>query len=308
MRVLHLHPGPDTGGQSMAGKAALEAAGDEVRVFVHGLHTFGYPKAELWDPDEVHESYRWADVVVIHNDPAIFAEVDDGTPKPLIVHHHGSRFRGAPTQMYAAAEAIGARQIVSTVDLLLSVPPGGHAEWMPQVVDVEHMARVRASYDPPNGRRLRVAHAPTNKMIKGTRHVTRAMRRLAGKADYILIQRQPWWVCLMYKASADIFVDQLNLGYGNNAIEAWAMGMPVLSGAPEPILARMRQEFGGLPFFPTSAVRLQADLRSFFDSAELRDEWTAIGRAHVDRFHAPAAWVERTRRIYAGDRIALAAA
>jgi hypothetical protein len=298
VNVLHLHPETDTGGQSMAGKKALEAAGDSVRVFVDHQHPFKYPLAELWDDDAVRDAYRWADVVVIHNDPSVFSKVSDGSRKNVIVHHHGSRFRNDPDRLWQLGESIGARQVVSTIDLLLSVPRGGRAEWFPQVVDVQLMERMRETYR-NSGERIRVAHAPTNRQIKGTRYVVRAMRRIPS-ADFLLIQRQPWSTCLRVKASADIFVDQLLLGYGNNAIEAWAMGMPVLAGARFDILKRMSREYP-LPFYRTTTDALEDHIRSFVDSAKLRDEYARRGRDHVERFHAPDAWVERTRRIYSGE-------
>lgn len=291
----------------MAGKAVLEAAGDKVRVLVKHQHSFGYAQAELWDEALAREAYDWADTVIIHNDPAVFAKVDNGRPKNLIVHHHGSRFRGSPVDMWAASEAIGARQIVSTVDLLLSVPEGKHAEWMPQVIDVERMQGLRAAYEPPNGRKIRIAHAPTNRQIKGTRFVIKATKRLRAQTDFLLIQRQPWWVCLMWKASADIFIDQLHLGYGNNAIEAWAMGLPVLAGSTEPVLNVMRREFGGdLPFYLTTGVSLFDDLRQLIADEDLREKWAAIGFRHVQRFHAPQAWLERAHRIYAAEPVKIA--
>jgi glycosyltransferase involved in cell wall biosynthesis len=304
VNVLHLHPETDTGGQSMAGKKALEAAGDSVRVFVDHQHPFKYQQAELWDIDLIRDAYRWADVVVIHNDPSVFPQVSDGSPKNVVVHHHGSRFRNDPDRLWQMAESIGARQVVSTIDLLLSVPRGGRAEWFPQVVDVELMERMRETYR-NRGDRIRVAHAPTNRQIKGTRYVVRAMRQLR-EADFLLVQRQPWATCLRVKASADVFVDQLLLGYGNNAIEAWAMGLPVLAGATYPIIERMKKEYP-LPFYRTNADALQDDIRNFVRTPRLRRVWAERGREHIDRFHAPDAWVERTRQIYSGGLVTAAA-
>ena len=69
----------------------------------------------------------------------------------------------------------------------------------------------------------------------------------------------------------------------------------------------MQQEYP-LPFFVTSPALLQGDIRAFIESPELRQVWAERGQAHVERFHAPDAWVERTRRIYAGDPLEMVAA
>lgn len=296
VNILHLHPGPDTGGQSMGGKAVLEDMGDEVRVFVHGHHPFGYPKAQIWDDAAVRESMAWADTLVIHNDPAVYDRV--GSHRNVIVHHHGSRFRSDPVRISEQAVRIGARQVVSTVDLLLHVPAGHSVKWFPQIVDVERMQEIRSVTPRPS--RPTVVHAPTNKHIKGTRHVIGAKRDLRDEMDIQIVMHQPWWACLMAKAKADVFVDQLNLGYGNNAIEAWAMGIPVMAGATPDILAIMRSTFGETPFHVTDDKSLVSDLRAFMADDDLRRHWADVGQRHVDLYHAPEAWAARARRIFAG--------
>lgn len=307
MNLVHLHPGPDTGGQSIASKRFLEERGDSVRVFVHSRHPFGYGEAEMWDRDAVTEAYRWADVVVVHNDPGILDTIPDRPDRTVVVHHHGTRFRTAPEAVWR--EGVERRvdvQVVSTIDLLLSVPKGQTAHWLPQVVDTARMETIAEALRPPAGSRIVVTHAPTNRMVKGTRWVTQTMRELRGKCDYVLIQHKPWVVCLTYKAASHIFIDQLLLGYGNNAIEAWAMGLPVISGAEPRILARMKREFD-LPFANATPDTLTDVLWSLVQSAELREQWAAKGKAHLERFHVPDAWAQRTRAIYQGSREAAAA-
>ena len=293
MKLLHLHSPYDTGGQSAAAKKVLEAGGDEVRVFAKKPHPFGYGPVEPWDIDAVRESYRWADVVVIHNDPTMYEDVADGSDKALFVHHHGSKLRLGPFRA-DLARAIGARQLVSTVDLLLVAPD---ATWMPQVVDLARMESIGAACRPDDSP-IVISHAPTVRSIKGTRFVLNARRDLRGKAEVHLIEKEPWLACLALKAASHIFVDQIGLGYGNNAIEAWAMGLPVVAGADRRIIERMEREFP-IPFVQADRGSLLRVLVEMIDSPALRDEWAERGRAHVDRFHAPDAWARRARVIYA---------
>ena len=75
MNILHLHPGPDTGGTSMGAKPILEERGHSVRVFVAVQHRHGYPPAEPWNPQAVDESIDWADVVIVHNEPGLWQRV-----------------------------------------------------------------------------------------------------------------------------------------------------------------------------------------------------------------------------------------
>jgi hypothetical protein len=295
VKILHLHPGPDTGGQSMGGKPILEAAGHEVRVLARP-HPFGYPRPEMWMPGtrEIEEAFVWADLVIVHNMPRTYELVAMGRRKPLIIHHHGSKFRRDcngpnPLQLYRRAADLGAVQVVSTVDLLCGVP--GEIYWQPQNIDLAKMRAIRAkSY--VGGGKIRVAHAPTNRAIKGTRMLQQSLRGL--NVDFLLIEHRPWEKCLQIKALADIYADQFLLGYGNNAIEAWAMGMPVLAGADDRTLARMRAEYGGtLPFLTSDKDNLAANIDALARSPKLRAEWADRGMAHVERFHAPAAWLAR---------------
>lgn len=106
-----------------------------------------------------------------------------------------------------------------------------------------------------------------------------------------------WQESLARKGRADIFVDQLHLGYGLSAIEAWAMGIPVVAHADDPtVTGRMRAMWGGLPFADGIG-----SLRWLVADAGLRREWGQRGFAHARRYHSQAAVVERLGAIYAGD-------
>ena len=91
------------------------------------------------------------------------------------------------------------------------------------------------------------------------------------------------------------------LGYGCNAIEAWAMGIPVVAGADSWTLARMRQEFGrsGLPFYEATAETIRVALRELVLSADLRAKWDDRGLRHARRFHAEKPALERALELYA---------
>lgn len=303
MRILHLCPGQDTGGQAIGlrtvwGRVFPE---DEVRVVTASTSYPDYPVDLRWRWAAVSDLYAWADVVHLHNHPSTYAKLDLGARKPIVLQWHGTRFRSAPAERWAEAEAIGATVVVSTVDLLDSVPAGGKATWLPQVVDMERLAAIRAASYRDDGR-IRIAHAPTDRVVKSTAAVVDAVRQLGRRypVELVLVERQPHERCLRMKAAADIYVDQFGLGYGNNAIEAWAMGQPVVAGATPTILARMRREYRrkSLPFVEATPDTLYERLEELVTSADARTEAAARGAAHVTRFHAPEAAARRLRALY----------
>lgn len=85
-----------------------------------------------------------------------------------------------------------------------------------------------------------IAHAPTNREVKSTAAFLEAVDRLRAEGHDIevdLIEGRTWDECLERKARADIYFDQVKLGYGNNSVECWGMGIPVIAGAAPVTLA-----------------------------------------------------------------------
>lgn len=306
MKILHLCPGADTGGQSIASRRAFlrHAPGDEVRVVTASLTYMAYETDLPWRSGNVEQMYDWADLVVFHNNPVHYQQLDRGRGKPALLHHHGTRFRQSPAAMWAAGVEIGATQVFSTADLMTLIPKGGKGVWQPQLVDRELMATLRAKHYLADGY-VRIAHAPTDRLIKGTSHVIAAVERLASRlpVKLVLIERQKWTDCLKAKATADIYVDQFELGYGGNTVEAWALGMPVIANAADPkILTKMRRLHGTreLPFYQATVETLESALEALVTDAALRAEWAARGMRHVEAFHDDAIGVAAMQRLYAG--------
>ena len=142
----------------------------------------------------------------------------------------------------------------------------------------------------PEREELVVAHAPTDRVIKGTRHVIEAVDALRDDGVAIrldLVEGVTRNVALERLAGADILVDQLMLGwYGTVAVEAMALGRPVMSYIRED--EPEDNPFGAeLPIVRTTPATLVDDLRALSaDRARLR-ELSVAGRAFVERYHDP---------------------
>lgn len=301
MRVLIFATGADTGGQGYRIAAGFGRRAPSWQVeAVAALNPLGYPEQSALRPVQlrahVRERYQWADVVHLRNSLEGFRVVDRGRRKPLVLHHHGTAFRAYHQKLTREAAALGATQVASTLDLVL-LQPG--VEWLPSPYHLEELAALRASEYEPDGV-VRIAHFPTNTARKGTAAFLEAVAALRARGLRLelvtnvrhLRNRRPvhtptpWPQVMAQKARADILYDQLELGYGNNAIEAFGMGIPVVAGVADlRVRHEMLRRFGELPFVDATPQTLQHVLGDLVASAAMRREYGQRGLEHARRFH-----------------------
>jgi glycosyltransferase involved in cell wall biosynthesis len=169
-------------------------------------------------------------------------------------------------------------------DLLELLPP--RAEFLPYAhVDPAVWTPVQASNSRPV-----VAHAPTDRRVKGTDALVAAVERLRSEGvdvELRLVEGLPRDGARRALAGADVVVDQLLTGwYGGVAVEAMALGKPVVARLHEPDLARipeaMRDE---LPVVHATPDTIADFLRGLLGGP--RDEIGRRSRAYVERWHDP---------------------
>lgn len=268
------------------GLAADKLGGVVIRSAHKAEAYFEFPRDILWDrrtEGEVRRLAEEADVIHLNNSWRAYRYFR--LRKPALLHHHGSLFRSNPGPLLAAAKSGGFVQAVSTHDLLRLAPKELH--WLPTAYDTDELrAYGEANRREPDGR-VRIVSAPTNRLWKSTDLLEAAVRKLQRKGlpvDLVLIEGKTWAECMAIKATADVYFDQVILGYGCNAVEAWGMGIPVIAGADEWTTERMRQDFP-LPFYQATEQTIGAAIEALMDP-DVRAEYTAKGTAHVERWHA----------------------
>src|SRR5690606_23762125 len=111
------------------------------------------------------------------------------------------------------------------------------------------------------------------------------------------IEGKTWAECVQMKSTCDVLYDQVQLGYGNNAIEAWAMGIPVIAGASQDILDIMGATFDKTPFLEATQHTI-GDALIAMNNTTTRNQWARTGKAHVERWHDGRESVERLTAIY----------
>lgn len=197
---------------------------------------------------------------------------------------------GRQKKLLEIAERWGDRLFYSTLDLAESVPRGTH---LPLAVDSERFAEEAARRPLPDFERrdgvrgpVVIGHAPTNRLIKGTRFVMEAVERLRlefPRLELRLIERRPWSELPDFYAGCDIVVDQLLMGwYSLVAIEAMAMGRAVALHVREDFRAAQPD----LPIVDARPDTVHGVLRDLIRAPERRREMGAAGMEFVRRHHS----------------------
>jgi glycosyltransferase involved in cell wall biosynthesis len=211
--------------------------------------------------------------------------------KKSVMHYLGSDIRGKTPEQLAYGKKADA-EIVGSYDAIRWVP---EAEVIPPGVD---LARIDAA--PPSDReRPLIVHAPSSRRRKGSEHVIAAVEGL--DADLDLVEGLHHDDAFERYRAADIVVDQLNAGwYGLFAIEAMALGKPVVTFLHDEAVQRTEEAFGTrVPIVSATAETLREALRPLVADAARRRELGAASRAYVEQVHDLERVTDRLVDLYA---------
>jgi glycosyltransferase involved in cell wall biosynthesis len=211
--------------------------------------------------------------------------------KRSVMHFLGSDIRGRSPAELAWAHHAGAR-VVGSYDAIRWVPD---AHVIPPGIDVRAIELA-----PPTDReRPVVLHAPSSRSKKGTEHVVAACKELDVELEIVegLDHREAFE---RYR-NADVIVDQLNAGwYGVFAIEAMALGKPVVTFLHDEAVRKTEEAFGvDVPIVNATPDTLAGALRPLVESAEERRRVGRASRAYVEEVHDLARMTDRLLALYA---------
>jgi glycosyltransferase involved in cell wall biosynthesis len=207
------------------------------------------------------------------------------------MHFLGSDIRGRPPEALDWSRRAGAR-VVGSYDAVRWVPD---AHVIPPGIDVHAIEPA-----PPSDRgRPVVLHAPSSRARKGTEFVVAACEGLDCELEIVegLDHREAFE---RYRR-ADVVVDQLNAGwYGVFAIEAMALGKPVVTFLHEEAVRRTEEAFGlAVPIVAATKETLREALRPLVASPEERRRVGAASRAYVEEVHDVRRMADRLLALYA---------
>jgi glycosyltransferase involved in cell wall biosynthesis len=212
---------------------------------------------------------------------------------PVVVHWHGSKIRRHKGPLLSRRAG---HTFVSTPDLLEQVPG---AEWLPNPILTEELPEAP---EPANRtEHVRIVHAPTNKVAKGTAGIESAVRSLRQQgcdAELAILEGKTHAETLAGLAKADIVVDQVvpTVGtYGMVSIEAMAMGKPVVCYIrPE----FYDEHFKGCPVVSAGFDNMAEALRELIEDPNRRAGLGARGREYARAKHGAEPIARRTIMVY----------
>jgi glycosyltransferase involved in cell wall biosynthesis len=212
------------------------------------------------------------------------------TRRKSVLHFLGSDIRGKTAEQLAYASGADAR-IVGSFDALRWVPD---AHVVPPGLDLRQ-------YDPaPPEERARpvVVHAPSSRRRKGTEHVIEACEGLDVELEIVEGLRHD--EARRRFERADLVVDQLNAGwYGIFALEAMALGKPVLSYLREEAVQETERALGvEVPIVPVTKETLRDRIAELAASPDERRRIGASSRAYVEHVHEADKGADRLIEIY----------
>jgi len=187
----------------------------------------------------------------------------------------------------AVAERYGRVNFVSTPDLLEFLP---RSVLLPQVVDFDLVDSLLADEPPPprDPERFVIAHAPTNRQIKGTPYLLEAVERLKAQGyriELLLIENLSHATALRKYRQADLAVDQLLIGsYGLLAAELMALGVPTAAYLRADVLKHYPEH---PPLLNTNPQRLEATLKQCYENRDDLKNFIEPGRRFARAVHHP---------------------
>ena len=192
---------------------------------------------------------------------------------------------------YYLGTALRDRGVVPEIDRLsdlrvttefdhLALHPGLRFSFLPFEVDDYEVRQAE-------NERLRICHAPRNRLLKGTDTIIEVCRRLEKRhnVELVLIEGRTNREALEIKATCDIAVDQIgNLGgtgYGVNSLETLSMGIPTVTEFTPEFAAFLPDH----PFVLLDKDTLESKLEMLISDRDLRRRKGSEGRKFVEQHH-----------------------
>lgn len=153
-------------------------------------------------------------------------------------------------------------------------------------------------YPDVTNKKLVIVHAPSDRKVKGTEFILKAIENLKNKFafDFVLIENMSNTEALEWYKKADIVIDQLRLGiYGTVSIESMLLGKPVISYVRDDLKLKYPS---GLPVVSATPHTIQKVVVELIQNPKLRKELGIQGRIYAQNNHLPEKIARQLMTIY----------
>lgn len=154
-------------------------------------------------------------------------------------------------------------------------------------IQVEQWSPRYSSYDKE---KLRIVHAPTSRLKKGTDLIIATINKLIADGESIeftLVEHMSNQEAINVYKNADLVIDQIMVGwYGGLAVECMALGKPVMVYIREEDMKFIPREMAeDMPVIRTSPDYLYDDLKLWIHSREELKKLSVKSRRYVEKWH-----------------------
>lgn len=152
-----------------------------------------------------------------------------------------------------------------------------------QTVNLDNLPFVGCDFK--NNRKVRIVHAPSGRLIKGTKYILETIQQLKKtgyKLEFVLVEKKSNQEALAIYKTANIVIDEIMQGpYGILAIECMALGKPVICRRDE----KLEKYYKNLPIINANRTNLKESLIKLIENPKLRQRLGIQGRKYVEENH-----------------------
>lgn len=210
----------------------------------------------------------------------------------LVANLKTKSFRGFQQRLrYAWIRNWTDKIIVSTPDLLQFAC---NAEYIPNFV-----SSPENGFEHKDNKTVELLHAPTNRKIKGTAYLIKAVKRLKKEkfsVNLVLLEKIAHSQINRYYQKADVVIDQLFIGaYGVVSIEGMSFGKPIVCYIREDLRKYYPKE---LPIASANPDDIYEILKNLVTSKKLRQKVGKNSQKYFKKYHGENMVGKKWQKIY----------
>jgi glycosyltransferase involved in cell wall biosynthesis len=133
--------------------------------------------------------------------------------------------------------------------------------------------------------KLLIVHAPTNREVKGTEYILKAINdlKLSYDFEFKLVEHMSYEEAMQTYKNADIIIDQILIGsHGLLAVESMALGKPVICFINEYMKEKYPSE---LPIISAGVENIKEKLKYLIKNRDTLSQIGVNGRKYVEKYH-----------------------